>query len=271
MKLLTVARFGLLLTVVLLAGCATSRGPQPAPAYPGFDLWQYPGDAAVAAWRADSPYRWIGYYLPAPCHRDTSWAGTRPTLDRLGWGTAVLYVGQQTFESEPESRPEDGPILCSRTLLTDEQGRTDARDAVAKALAEGFPAGTILFLNVEKSTRPSEAMRTYHLVWTMEVLAEGRYLPGTYAHRENAAPLFDAALAAFQAAGRSETPPFWVAGGSGFTLERAPSDVGLPFATVWQGVLDAERSWGNVSLHVDENVAARPSPSAPLRDAGGEQ
>ena len=52
-----------------------------------------------------------------------------------------------------------------------------------------------------------------------------------------------------------------VAGGSGFTLEATPDASGLPYADVWQGVLDAERTWGGVTLSVDENVARRPSPS----------
>ena len=260
-------RLGLLLAVLLLGGCAGSRAPQPPAGHPGFDLWQYPGDDVMAAWRAASPYRWVGYYLPAPCHRDTSWAGTRPTLDRLGWGTAVLYVGQQAFESEPDSVAEDdGPILCSRTLLTAEQGGLDARDAVAKAVAEGFPTGTTLFLDIEKTSRLSDSLRTYYAAWTAAVLVDGRYRPGTYAHHENAAGLFGEALAAFRAAGRSDTPPFWAAGGSEFALDRAPSASGFSFATVWQGVLDAERTWGGVSLRVDENVAARPSPSAPRLD-----
>lgn len=253
------------LSVLLLAGCATQRPPaEPERAgHPGFDLWQYPGDAAMQAWVVDSPYEWVGYYLPAPCHRDSSWVGARPALERMGWGTAVLYVGQQVFEGEPEPDPEDGPILCSRTLLTAEQGRADAHDAVAQAAAEGFPAGTVLFLDVEKTNRLPDSLRTYVRGWLGEVLAGGRYEPGLYVHRENAVALFQQALEVFDEAGRADAPAVWVSGGTGFTLDRAPGAVGLPFATVWQGVLDAERTWGGVPLRVDENVAARPSPSAP--------
>lgn len=261
MRLLVVIAVGLL----VLAGCASQRPPSEAapPTYPGFDLWQYPGDTAMQAWREASPYEWVGYYLPAPCHRDSSWVGTRERIEQMGWGTAVLYVGQQVFEDEPESEPDEGPILCSRTLLTAERGRTDARDAIAKAAAEGFPAGTILFLDVEKANRLPAALLAYVRSWMGEVLAHGRYEPGLYAHRENAVVLFQQALAAFRAAGRADTPAVWVSGGTGFALDRAPSAVGFPFATVWQGVLDAERTWGGVSLSVDENVASRPAPSAP--------
>src|SRR5207302_11448240 len=42
----------------------------------GFDTFAYPGDDAMRAWlTADKPYRWVGYYLSAPCHTDSSWEG----------------------------------------------------------------------------------------------------------------------------------------------------------------------------------------------------
>jgi hypothetical protein len=254
----------------VLAGCAGSRPAERPPerpavlTYPGFDIWRYPGDAAMQAWREASPYRWVGYYLPAPCHRDSSWAGRREALDRMGWGVAVLYVGQQVFEGEP---PPDStaatPVVCSRTLLTEAQGRRDAADAVARMAAEGFAPGTVVFLNVERSeTLPAE-MGAYYRAWTAGVLADGRYRPGTYAHRLNADALFALALAAYRAAGRADTPPFWVAGSGDFALDRAPEDVGARYARAWQGLFDTPRTWGGVTLTVDENVSRSPSPSAP--------
>ena len=68
----------------------------------GFDTFAYPGDDAMRAWlTADKPYRWVGYYLSAPCHNDDSWEGKRDTLSRMGWGMAVIYVGQQTWGRTP--------------------------------------------------------------------------------------------------------------------------------------------------------------------------
>lgn len=259
---------------LLLAGCAPAAtlpgGPAAAPGrpgvHPGFDLQRYPGEAALRAWRA-SPYRWVGFYLPAPCHRSPSWVGTRATLERLGWGTAVLYVGQQAFEDAPppEAGRPDSTIVCSRTLLTAERGRADARDAAAKAAAEGFAPGSVVFQDVEKMRRIPEGMVAYYRAWQAELLRDGRYLPGTYAHRDNAAALFALAQGVYREAGRTEAPPFWVAGGRGFSLDQPPWASGFPFARVWQGALDVDRTWGGVTLRVDENVADRPSPSAPPR------
>src|SRR5438552_3494594 len=68
----------------------------------GFDTFAYPGDDAMRAWlTADKPYRWVGYYLSAPCHNDDSWEGKRETLSGMGWGMAVIYVGQQTWGRTP--------------------------------------------------------------------------------------------------------------------------------------------------------------------------
>jgi hypothetical protein len=255
-----------LLTLFLAAlalGC-TPRLPEAPAAYPGFDTWRYPGAEALRTWREASPYRWIGYDLPAPCHRDPSWAGRRAEIEGMGWGIAVLYVGQQTFDGvqDPEEPPD--VILCSRTLLTTEQGRTDGADAVAKMAAEGFPAGSTIFLNVERMEETLPApMAAYARAWTETVLQDGRFVPGLYAHVRNAEPLHTLLRDVYRASGREDTPPLWVAGGSGFTLDARPVAVGLRDAQIWQGVLDVQRTWGEVTLSIDENVAARPYPSAP--------
>src|SRR3954470_21353225 len=70
--------------------------------YVGFDTGEYPGDDAMHAWRTgNSPYKWTGYYLPSPCHQDEGWSGKRETLTTMGYGLAVLYVGQQTWGRKP--------------------------------------------------------------------------------------------------------------------------------------------------------------------------
>jgi hypothetical protein len=239
--------------------------PRPTPAgHPGFDTGRYPGESALRAWFGASPYRWVGYYLPSPCHRDASWSGTRATVEGIGWGTAILYVGQQAFENQtPNDTLPPERILCSRSLLTTEQARIDAADAVARAAAEGFAPGSVIFLDVEPMREIPAAMEIYYQGWYDAVLADGRFRPGTYAHRSNAAALFALAQAAYLLAGRRESPPFWVSGGTGFALEQAPASSGFPFAEVWQGSLDVRRGYAGTTILIDENVAARPSPSAP--------
>ena len=252
-----------LLAAVFLAGCAP-RVPEPVPtSFPGIDMWRYPGASALRTWGEASPYQWIGLYLQSPCHRNDSWMGTRAEIERLGWGIAVLYVGQQTFDGVPELEEEPDEIICSRTLLTEEQGRRDGRDAVAKTASEGFPPGSTVFLNIERMETVPYSMVMYYRAWLEEVLRDGRFTPGTYAHRRNAETLFGHARVAFIEAGRNDLPPYWIAGGTGFTLAAEPTDIGIPYATIWQGALDVRREWGGVALDIDENVATSPNPSAP--------
>lgn len=266
------------LPLVLLAACG-GTGPAPgAPApeaprgVPGFDTAIYPGDAAMRTWRAASPYRWVGYYLPAPCHRDASWVGTRARLAAMGWGTAVIYVGQQAWEGVPDRAPGDPsaaarPIICSRTLLTAAAGRGDADDAIAKAAADGFPTGTIVYLDIEPVTTVSDSLRAYYRAWTRRMLDEGRYRPGLYAHRRNVAEIQADMRAEYTDAGgmmASVSVPIWIAApAEDFSLVRAPTEVGVVAAKIWQGRLTFDETWGGTSLRIDANVADSPSPSAP--------
>src|SRR3954471_19539669 len=67
----------------------------------GFDTYAYPGDAVMRNWRDNAPYEWVGYYLSAPCHDGETWMGKRQRLADMGWGMAVIYVGQQTWDKTP--------------------------------------------------------------------------------------------------------------------------------------------------------------------------
>jgi len=75
--------------------------------------------------------------------------------------------------------------------------------------------------------------------------------------------VYAAATAAYAAAGRHDAPPFWIASSTGFAITSAPTNVGLTYATVWQGLLDVSLSWGGMSATIDVDVASTPSPSSP--------
>lgn len=233
---------------------------------PGFDTRDYPGDDVMTAWRAASPYRWVGYYLPAPCHTGTSWNGRRAALERMGWGVAVLFVGEQDWAAGDPSGAVAGADSeaeaprCTRSNLTAERGAADARAAAGSAAAEGFRNGTVVYLDVERVESVSTALTTYVGAWFEGVLADGRYVPGLYAHASNAEPLMAVAGESFAAAGRADRPALWVVTTSGFNLRRAPSESGFE-AEAWQGVLDVRETWGGHTLRIDANVAADGSPS----------
>jgi hypothetical protein len=264
----------------------------------GFDTNVYPGDKAMEAWRHSGDYEWVGYYLKAPCHSDNSWSGTRERLVNQGWGLAVIYVGQQTWGKKlgggnattvstarrPAPRPvksrkshrkarvrtmtrrSASPVAttgsrCSASYVNEVQGAIDARDAIATTAREGFPKGTVVFLDVEHMDVIPQPMHDYYRAWTRVVLADGRYQPGIYAHTRNAQAIYEDVNDVYDQAGVDADPPFWIAGSSGFSPESAPTDVGHAFASAWQGMLDVVRTHNGVRLPIDISVASAASPS----------
>ena len=263
----------------------------------GFDTNIYPGDRAMNAWKLSGEYDWVGYYLSAPCHSDDSWSGKRQKLVADRWGLAVIYVGQQTWgkrygpvttttkvrvraktksgkhtyvtrtmkraSSIPVATSDDG--RCSASFVNAAQGRIDARDAVATAAREGFPRGTTVFLDVEYMKSMPQRMRDYYRAWTREVLADGRYRPGMYAHTSNAKTVYDDVSDEYTTARIYGDPPFWITGTGGFSPDRDPTDVGHTFAMAWQGMLDVVRTHNGVKIPVDISVSSVPSPSASVQ------
>jgi hypothetical protein len=236
----------------------TDKGP-----YLGFDTSDYPGDAAMQSWRTNAGYDWVGYYLQAPCHKSDSWSGKRETLESMGWGLAVVYVGQQTWGRTPRTSSRSSrAATCASNLVSADRGRLDAEDAIARTAAEGFPNGTAIFLDLEHMDGVPNAMRAYYEAWTSRLLDDGRFRPAFYAHTANAQTVYSDVRALFDARGIQADPPFWIAGGSNFGRDSAPQAVGHEFADVWQGVLDTWEKHDAVRLPIDVNVAAVPSPSS---------
>ncbi|MEP6492436.1 MAG: glycoside hydrolase domain-containing protein [bacterium] len=237
--------------------------------YVGFDTHTYPSTSVMFAWKKTpgSPYSWVGFYLPSPCHADTSWTGKRDTLQAMGWGLAVVYVGQQTWGKTPRrlSATQHAALRkrsdCASDLVSADEGTRNADDAVARAEAENFEPGIVVFLDLERVEKVPAAMRDYYRAWTARMLATGKYRPGIYAHEHNAQFIFNDVQDVFRAAGDTSAPRFWIAGGKGFDEGRAPQDVGFAFAGMWQGVIDVARSVANLKLPVDVNVASWASPS----------
>jgi GH25 family lysozyme M1 (1,4-beta-N-acetylmuramidase) len=120
----------------------------------------------------------------------------------------------------------------------------------------------VIFLDIEYMRSVPQKMRDYYKAWTEAVLKDGRYRPGYYAHTRNAETIHRDVALVYAAAGRMETPPFWVAGGAGFEPEESgPQDVGHHFAAMWQGTLDVVERWRGHSMALDVNVAAVRDPS----------
>jgi hypothetical protein len=291
--------------VALAAATLTGQEAQLAnavahPSYMGFDTGEYPGDAAMRAWRTgNSPYKWTGYYLPSPCHQDQGWSGKRETLTSMGYGLAVLYVGQQTWGRRPgaphmesvtvprrvtvrvgkgkhrhsvtrtvnrtvlrKAPPPSPDATCNSDFVSGARGMREGVDAAQRAAREGFPEGTTIFLDLERMDVLHQPMRDYYSAWSRAVLDDGRYVPGIYVHTYNANVVYNDVKAVYRSVGLHGEPPFWVAKSSGFDVRKHPRETGHTFAAIWQGVLDVTQTWNGHKFPIDVNIAAVPSPSS---------
>jgi Domain of unknown function (DUF1906) len=216
-------------------------------AFAGFDTSVYPGDHAMGVWKDSSPYVFVAYYLQAPCHHSGSWMGRRATLVDLGWNLLPVYVGQQVAGASP----------CTSSVLTSAQGETDAEDAGSIMTSEGFPAGSFVYLDVERAEILPAGMTAYIAAW-VSALASGDFSPGIYCHKHNAS-------AVRAAVPRGISPRFWIVGGvvSRFNIITSkPADVGITFADLWQCPVSVHRTFAGATINIDENIATNEDPAS---------
>jgi hypothetical protein len=136
----------------------------------GFDRNSYPGDATMAAMKAQ--FAFTGYWLTAPPGASmNSWKGKRAVLRTQGWGFLVLANGRLEAQIKRAARSGTQP---------EDLGRKDAAAAISAAQSEGFPARTILFLDQEEGGRLTDVQAAYLLAWT-EAVATSGFRPGVYA------------------------------------------------------------------------------------------
>ena len=259
-----------------------------------------PGDEAMRAWRTgDSPYSWTGYYLPSPCHQDEGWSGKRDTLTAMGYGLAVLYVGQQTWGRKPGAPHMERVSVPKKVTSYVGQGQQapqgDAHGDEDRA-AQGAAADARRDLQRRfrqrrtrhaRGRRRRAAHRARRLPARHDGLprprADGRAAPvdarlllrvgarrarrrtlrarhlRPHRQREHGLRRREGGVSR-RSASKSE-PPFWVAKSRGFDTTKHPSEMGHTFAAIWQGVLDVKQTWNGHKIPIDVNVAALPSPS----------
>jgi hypothetical protein len=246
-----------------------------APTFLGYDRNAYPGDAALDQLRRT--FSFTGYWLNTPpSARTDTWLGKRGLLRERGFGFLVLFNGRLDAEL---STGDPGAL-----------GRSDARTASAAARREGFPTGTILFLDQEEGGRLLAEQRVYLYAWA-DGLAGGGYRAGIYcsgisAEKENGDPIVTADDIRNNSGQRDIT--FWVyndymppSPGCVFPHHPLPpSRSGLRFAAVWQfaqspgrgrasrrfgydddGNCYAPGFTGRQRIHVDVDSATSPDPS----------
>jgi hypothetical protein len=120
-------------------------------AYLGFDRNIYPGDERIAGLRKTFSY--TGYWLNVPPGASANtWEGKRAALRAAGFGFLVLFNGR--LDAELKKAAASGDLA-----------RSDAVAAIADARREGFPAGTIIFLDQEEGGRMLPEQKAYINAW----------------------------------------------------------------------------------------------------------
>lgn len=154
-----------------LAAVRGARGQgSSGPPYAGFDRNDYPGDAALPELRRH--FAFAGYWITnPPGETANSWVGKREVLRRNGFGFLVVANGKLDREILTAQRAGTSPKQL---------GEKDGTAAAATARREGFPHGTILFLDQEEGGRLLGEQADYLLAWT-EAVARTEYRPGVYA------------------------------------------------------------------------------------------
>lgn len=240
----------------------------------GFDRNDYPGDQNLKT--LYQTFSYAGYWLNNPPGEKTnSWTGKRQTLQSAGFGFLVLFNGKL-----------DKQLRHSPATL----GQTDGKSAAASALREGFPAHTIIFLDIEEGGRMLPEQKAYIYAWVDAVTAAGFragvYCSGIPAQEDKNTSIVTANDIRDNAQGRQIT--YWVTNdvcppspGCSFSSAPKAADSKLDFVEVWQFVQSPRRPDfaaqchnynrdGNCyppgidpasKLHVDVNTATSPDPS----------
>jgi hypothetical protein len=205
-------------------------GAAAAHVYLGFDRNDYPGDEHLAELR--KTFAFTGYWLtPPPNEKRTDWLGKREKLNAAGFGFLLLANGKLYKQLGNERRA---------ALL----GKQDSARAVELAKSEGFPAGTVIFVDQEQGGKMLPEQLDYLLAW-FDGVSAGGYRAGVYCSGL-AAPQPDGSMVVtsedIRAHSGGRQISYWVyndfcppAPGCVFASPPpAPSGSGTPFAEVWQ-------------------------------------
>ena len=196
-------------------------------AYLGLDSNNYPGDSNLKILRQTFSY--AGYWLNTPPGaKSNQWVSKRQALEDAGFGFLVLFNGRLDKELRHGAA---------------ELAQADARAAIAAAKQEGFPAHTIIFLDIEEGGRMLPEQKTYIYGWVDAVTAAGFragvYCSGIPSREDRNTTIVTAEDIRANAHGREIN--FWVTNDScppspGCSVAKTPTpgESGVAFADVWQ-------------------------------------
>jgi hypothetical protein len=131
----------------------------------GMDRNDYPGDVNMATLRKTLDF--TGYWLNnPPGATSNTWQGKRNTIQAMGFGFLLLFNGRDYRQLKASGNAA-------------QVGSGDAATAVKAAARDGFPRGSILFLDQEQGGRMLPEQRAYIHAWVDGVVRRG-YRAGVY-------------------------------------------------------------------------------------------
>lgn len=245
--------------------------------YLGFDRNDFPGKENLNLLRRT--FAFSGYWLNnPPGESSNSWLGKRRLLQDAGFGFLVVFNGRTYAQIKAAGEPV-------------RLGTSDAAIAVSSARGEGFPIGTVIFLDQEEGGRLLPEQRSYLHAWVDAVQSAG-FRAGVYcsgiAFKESGGVFVITAEDIRKNAGARKLM-YWVSNdacppsrGCAFPKKPpTPAASGISFADVWQFAQSPRRrdfasgcsgtysNDGNCytpngegqRLHVDIDVASSSDPS----------
>ena len=112
-------------------------------------------------------FAFTGYWLGNPPGEKTnSWSGKREFLRSQGFGFVLLFAG-----------PADGDLRDAR--IAPKRAAVDSQAATEAARREGFPPGSVIFVDLEEGGRLAPAYFTYLKLWASELARLG-FRAGVY-------------------------------------------------------------------------------------------
>ena len=196
----------------------------------GFDRNNYPGDESLKT--LHKTFSYMGYWLShPPSAKQNTWIGKRQRIEDAGFGFLVLYNGRRYAQLRSVANAM-------------RRGKADAAAAISAAHREGFPGGTIIFLDQEEGGRMLPEQKAYIYAWVDGVNASG-FAAGIYcsgiANQESETVSVVTADDIREYAGKREIS-FWVANdgcppapGCAFPGRAPnPAESGVRFADIWQ-------------------------------------
>lgn len=151
--------------LALLAPKSTSPQLPQQEFFLGFDRNDYPGDDAIKLLRKN--FAFTSYWLNNPPQtKSNSWSGKRELLHSLGYGFLPLFNGPTSGELRDQS-------------YTLKRVADDIQAAAAAARREGFPKGSVIFLDIEEGGRLPSTYATYLKLWALG-LAQLGFRAGVY-------------------------------------------------------------------------------------------